>query len=705
MVSVIAKNPLDTPVQFVKGVGPYVSDLLAKRGIKSVYDLLYCFPFRYVDRRQIDSIRALVPGKDKSIIATVVGMDSRPLGKSRRKILEMVVTDGAGVALVSWFRFNAVYFKKIYPAGKKILITGECQFYRHQKQFVHPEIEEWDETENNASHPIQPVYPLTEGLYQKNIRKIIGQAITQYLEHVEDSPYTVRASGESSLGLKVAIKNIHYPPPEADLAELMECRSRWHQRVIYDEFFYLQLGLALKKQGLKKEVAPALKKSSLQNQAMNLLPFALTTAQKKVIGEIAGDLEQDQPMNRMLQGDVGCGKTLVAFFGALQAIESGYQVAFMAPTEILAQQHYDNLRPLAHKLDISIALMTGSLKASDKKNIVDDLGCGRVQLVLGTHALIQEGVEFKNLGFVVIDEQHRFGVMQRMTLKHKSIKNFVPHTLVMTATPIPRTLAMSLYGDLDVSIIDELPSGRLPVKTYVTTEKMRDKCFALIHEELQKGRQAYFIYPLIEESEKLDLKNAIAMQDEIAKIFSKHRVGLIHGRMKSSDKDQSMDEFKKNKIAILVATTVVEVGVDVPNATVMVIEHAERFGLSQLHQLRGRVGRGSQQSYCLLMMGSRVAPETWDRMVVMEKTNDGFMIAEEDLRLRGPGDFLGTRQHGLPEFRLANLVRDQSLLRAAQKRVHEIMAKDAELLLPEHQVMKQVLKKRWEGRLELGEIG
>lgn len=719
-------NPLLTPVQYVKGVGPYLSDLLEKTGTRTVLDLLYYFPNRYIDRRQLCTTRTLTPGKNRSFVGEVVGLASRPLKNQRRRILEMLVKDQTGIVLVVWFHFNEKYFQKKYPTGKKIFISGECQFYREHKQFVHPDIEDWDEEAQEIKNPILPVYPLTEGLYQKTIRKIIKNALDNYLQYLEDSPFSVRATGDTKIGLQDSVRQIHFPGEESDIDRFNSQTSPWHQRVIYDELFFLQLGLALRKKDYEKELTYSIKPSEeILQKALSLIPFQLTKAQQKVITDITCDLKKDQPMNRLVQGDVGCGKTLVAFLTSLHVAKNGLQTAIMVPTEILASQHYKNLLPLAEKLDLRLVLLTGSTPQTQRNEILSDLKSGKIHIILGTHALIQEEVAFNRLGYMVVDEQHRFGVLQRAALKEKGKnrgsgigdRNFsdhepqapnpkprIPHILSMTATPIPRTLCMSLYGDLDISVIDELPKGRQPIKTYVYGEKSRTKAYELISKELKKGRQCYFIYPLIEESEKLDLKNATEMAKNLEEVFAHDKIGLLHGRMKNEEKETIMKNFKENKINILVSTTVVEVGVDVPNATVMVIEHAERFGLSQLHQLRGRVGRGGNQSYCLLIAGYARSEETRYRLKIMEETNDGFKIAEEDLKIRGPGDFLGTRQHGLPEFRLAHLMRDSKLLEVARKRAFEILEEDPHLQKELYQNLKKILAQRWEGRLELGNV-
>lgn len=694
------KRLLSDPVQYLKGVGPHIAALLARLGIHTVFDLLYHFPQRYLDRRLLDTFASVQPGKNRSVIGEIIGFKLRSMG-ARRKMLQMIVGDDTGRGLVSWFHFNEHYFKKKYPIGKKLLIFGECQFYGSEKQFTHPDIEEWQEEEGNPG--FLTVYPLTEGLYQKTLRNIISKALEIYLPFLPETPLSVRASGEVSIGLKEALQALHNPPPQACLEELNEQNSPWHQRVLYDELFYLQLGLALRKKKYLLQQGPPLLSSNLSQtfeKMKSLLPFSLTRAQVRVIDEIVQDIQTSQPMNRLVQGDVGCGKTLVAFLSSLPLIENGYQVALMAPTEILAQQHYQNLKNFCDSLKISLGLLTGSLSQGNKNELGEKIQKGQISLVIGTHALLESPVAFANLGYAIIDEQHRFGVKQRGLLKEKG-KNFIPHILLMTATPIPRTLAMGLYGDLAVSVIDELPANRKPIRTRVLYEKQRNELYDFVARELEKKSQAYFIYPLVEESEKSDLKDAQSMAEHLQKVFYNQRVGLLHGRMKADLKEQVMNEFKKGEIQLLVSTTVVEVGVDVPQATVMVIEHAERFGLSQLHQLRGRVGRGGDASFCFLMAGYAQSEESRFRLRIMEETQDGFRIAEEDLHLRGPGDFVGTRQAGLADLHFSEWMRHPLLLSTAQKRVQEILQEDPDLSLPPYLPMKQILQERWGLKLEM----
>lgn len=723
----MSRDPLTTPVQYVKGVGPHIAALLEKRGIATVADLLYTLPFRYIDRRRIDTIRSLTPGSDRTVIAQVVGGRVRFLGRGPRRIYELTIADDGAMAAILFFHFRESWLKKRFPVDKRILVHGECQVYGAQKQFVHPEIEDWEGETTSSLHPIVPVYPLTEGLYQRTMRRILGNAVHDYLPHLEETPFAVRATGEEKISLREAIEKIHFPPDTANIDDLNYAHSPWHQRVLYDEIFYLQLGLLIRKRGFQMERGfPLRERGRLYTTAVETLPFRLTGAQKKVLEEIHGDLSRESPMNRLLQGDVGSGKTLVAFLAAVRAAENGFQTAIMAPTEILAQQHALSLKKIADRLGVTLSLLTHGTPPADRELTLKRLRQNEIQIAIGTHALIQEGVEFASLALVVIDEQQRFGVSQRALLKGKSEypqsgvkreasftgdasrdtlhERQVPHVLVMSATPIPRTLAMTLYGDLDISVMNEHPHGRTRVTTHLFREERREECYAQIRREIAAGRQAYFIYPLIEQSEKSDLKNVTDMAAHLKEVFPKSRVELLHGRLKDEERERVMADFKQNRIAVLVSTTVVEVGVDVPNATIMVIEHAERFGLSQLHQLRGRIGRGGDRSFCFLIAGYAQSEESRYRLKVMESTQDGFVIAEEDLKLRGSGDIIGTRQSGLPTFHLAQRMTDSILLDAARRRAGEIVAIDPVLEKTEHKALKKILLKRWEGKLELATI-
>jgi len=506
------------------------------------------------------------------------------------------------------------------------------------------------------------------------------------------------------IGLPEAFRNVHFPGDGETMEDLQLHRAGGHRRIIFDEFFFLELGMALRKKGRVLEEGISFRpERRLAERLMEGLPFRLTRAQERALEEIRKDMERPLPMNRLIQGDVGSGKTIVSLLAGLDAMECGYQAAIMAPTEVLAEQHYFNTHRWMERLGIQVTLLTGGVKGSGREDLYGRIKRGEVQLVVGTHALIQETVEFHRLGLVIIDEQHKFGVVQRSLLKKKGEN---PDVLVMTATPIPRTLAMTVYGDLDVSIINEMPPGRVPIETRVFPESARPRVYRLLEEEIGKGHQAFIVYPLVEESEKVDLKDATRMAEHLrAEVFPDYRIGLLHGRMRSEEKEEIMMEFKKGGIQILVATTVIEVGIDIPNASMMVVEHAERFGLSQLHQLRGRIGRGRFPSKCILLAQYRSSEEARLRLQAMEKTSDGFQIAEKDLELRGPGEFLGTRQSGLPDFRVAHLLRDTPILIEARKEAFQLVHGDPELSQPFHRDLKDELKKRWQGRLELATVG
>ena len=511
------------------------------------------------------------------------------------------------------------------------------------------------------------------------------------------------AASHSLLPLPQAVREVHFPGEDVSLGDLNERKNRAHHTLIFDEFFFLEMGLALKKQGVAMEEGIAFQVThKYTRELLKLLPFQMTAAQRRVLSEIKADMMAPHPMHRLVQGDVGCGKTLVALMAALVAVENGYQVAIMAPTEILAEQHYLNIHHWCDSLGVKVTLLTASLKGKARAERLAAIADGSASIVIGTHAVIQEKVDFSRLGLGIIDEQHRFGVLQRSILKKKGTN---PDILVMTATPIPRTLAMTVFGDLSLSVIDELPPGRTPVETKVVFESRRQEVYAAIRDEVSRGKQAYVIYPLVEETEKSELKAATQMAEHLAReVFPRLRVGLLHGRMKPEEKEEVMRSFKQHDLDLLVATTVIEVGIDVPNATIMVVEHAERFGLSQLHQLRGRVGRGAARSRCLLLTPGKLSEEGEKRLRVMEQTGDGFRIAEADLEIRGPGDFLGTRQAGIPDFRVASILRDATVLEAARRAAFDLMERDPLLSLPEHEPLRTELVRRWGGRLELASV-
>lgn len=702
----------DTPIQFIKGVGPKLGDRFKDHGVFTVQDLLEWYPRAYEDRRAARSIASLKPDELVSLRAEVVSVKSFNLGKSRRKVWDVVVRDGSGKIHCKYFRVPYKgYFERFQPLSK-VRVIGKVLHYRGQIEFHHPDIQD-DAPETLADDDVVvPIYPETEGLTNRQLRKLIGFVLEELKKNPEGrAPDRLPKWLLEKLELPArfeSLDKIHRPPKDATTA-FTELKSPYHRRLIFDEFFWLELWLASRKEGLAREPGlPFEPKLELSERLQRSLPFALTGAQLRTFQEVVKDLTAHvppKPMHRLVQGDVGSGKTLVALMSALVAIENGYQVALMVPTEILAEQHFRTARRLLEPLGISVGLFTGSLKSAERNQAQRLLELGALHLAVGTHALIEDAVMFQNLGLVIVDEQHRFGVHQRAKLKNKRpTEDRTPHFLVMTATPIPRTLAMTVYGDLDVSVIDELPKGRSPIQTRVGYESHREKMLDFVRAQIEKGRQAYFVYPLVEESEKIDLKNAMTEFETLKMEFPDRKLGLLHGRMKPDEKEEVMRSFRAGDFHILVATTVIEVGVDVPNANVMVIEHSERFGLSQLHQLRGRVGRGEHKSFCMLMMGRAVSEEARERVRVMEETTDGFVISERDLEIRGPGEFLGTRQSGLPGFKLANIVRDARILQEAREAAFEIFRRDSELRAQDHRALREELK-RAHGITSLAAIG
>ncbi|OFZ11500.1 MAG: ATP-dependent DNA helicase RecG [Bdellovibrionales bacterium RBG_16_40_8] len=680
----------DTHIQYLKGVGPKLGDVLRKRGVATVGALLEWFPRAYEDRRHARNIASLAHEQIVSIEATVISVRAISMGKSHRKIYEIVVRDESGRISCKYFRVPYRGYFERFTTHQKVRIAGKVTLYRNKLEFHHPDIQLVSDDEPKTEDQLIPLYTDTEGLSPHKIRKLMTVAIDELVLKQKAVPEVFPLQLREKFNLlprAEALRLIHCPPPLSG-EDFLNYRSPAQRRIIFEEFFWLEIYMAREKLGLKREPAPALLGGrELADKLIASLSFQLTKAQIFVFEEIFADIQKPNPMHRLVQGDVGSGKTVVALLAACVTKASGFQTALMVPTEILAEQHFANAEKLLSPLGIRVALLVGSLKAKAHQEICEKLASGEIDLVIGTHALIEEEVVFKNLGLVVIDEQHRFGVEQRQKLK----KNLTPHFLVMTATPIPRTLAMTVYGDLDVSTIDELPPGRSPIVTRKTFSSKREKVFQFMHEQIQKGRQAYVIYPLVEESEKIDLKDAISEYESLKNSFTDLKIGLLHGKMKSDEKDAIMNEFRQNKIQVLVSTTVVEVGVDVPNANMMIIEHAERFGLSQLHQLRGRVGRGEHKSYCVLILGYAVSEEAIHRASVIESTTDGFKIAEADLEIRGPGEFLGRRQSGLPGFKMANLVRDLAILKDARQAATEILIIDPELARAEHQLMRSAL--------------
>ena len=707
----ISRKNLETGIQFIKGIGPKMAAILEKREIRTVEDALYLLPLRYEDRRQLVPISSLSLGGSAVFSGTVLSADTATT-KSGRRVFEVQLRDDSGTIACKWFHANAVWMKRTWKIGRVGVFSGEVSQFGYQREVHHPDVE-WlpegkDITSLLAADPanfgrIVPVYPLSEGIHQKTMRRVMREVVDGFLPNIVGVIPAELCPTEFP-PLREALGQVHSPPPEAELAALNLGATPAHQSLAFDEFFFWELGLALKKQGILREEGIAFQVSHrYTKELVRLLPFELTAAQRRVLAEIKADMMAPHPMHRLVQGDVGSGKTLVALMAALIAVENDYQVAIMAPTEILAEQHWHTIHRWCSHMGIEVTLITAGLKGKAKKEALERVADGSAQIVIGTHAVIQEKVEFAKLGLGVIDEQHRFGVLQRGILKKKGTN---PDILVMTATPIPRTLAMTLFGDLDLSVIDEMPPGRIPIETKVFFESRRTQLYDMIRREVGLGRQVYVIYPLVEETEKSDLKAASQMAEHLqTEIFSDLRVGLLHGRLSPVEKEAVMTSFTNREFDILVSTTVIEVGIDVPNATLMVIEHAERFGLSQLHQLRGRVGRGKDKSYCILMTNGKMSEDGEKRLRVMESTCDGFRIAEADLEIRGPGDFLGTRQAGMPDFRVANILRDGGLLERARQAAFDLLEHDPALASQTHVPLHDELLRRWGKRLELATIG
>lgn len=697
---------LSRSLEFVKGIGPRLAERLKKKGLASVEDLLYYLPIRYEDRTRIKRIRELAPGMTETVIAEVLAAGEVRYG--RRRVYEIAVGDGSGVLKLKWFNFRPTYMQR-YRQGQWYAVFGAVSEFGRQIEMIHPDMVLYEQEEEKegpcAESGIVPVYSQIENLHQKTIRKIVRSAVDAYAGLVVGGVPDGVLRRHGLMPIADAIREVHSPGGAEGMAELARTS------LAFDELFMLEVGLALKRGQVKKEPGISLVpegpgRGGLEERLRDMLPFNLTGAQERTLSEIEHDMRAPHPMNRLVQGDVGSGKTVVSLIAAVRAIGAGHQSAIMAPTEILAEQHHLTTHRYAEALGIKVELLTGSLPRPKRTETLAAIKTGEVDLVIGTHALIQKDVEFKSLGLVVIDEQHRFGVMQRAALKKKGASGVAPDVLIMTATPIPRTMSMTVFGDLDVSTIDELPPGRYPVETKILREKDRARAYGIIREEVKKGAQAYIVYPLVEESEELSLRDATNMKEHLdTVVFKDFRVGLLHGRMKAAEKEEVMGAFKDKALDILVATTVIEVGVDVPNASVMLVEHAERFGLAQLHQLRGRVGRGERKSVCLLLAQWTNSEDTLRRLKVMEATQDGFRIAEEDLMLRGPGDFIGTRQAGLPDFRFTGALGNLGLLKKAREEAFGFVAEDPALRGPAAAVTKEVLKARWEGRLELAEIG
>lgn len=672
---------------YLKGVGPKLGVLFSRKGLKTLRDLFEFYPRAYEDQRAARNIASLKSDDIVSIKATVVNVHSINMGRSTRKMYDVLVKDSSGQIHCKYFRVPYKGYFERFTSFKEVRVVGKVTNYRGRLEFHHPDIRDI-EPDDEIKDALIPLYTEIEGLATNKIMKLVRLAFHAVEEWPPEAFPQWVLDKFKLLPRAQALHGLHYPDPQYAQA-YAKFKSNPQKRIIFEEFFWLELYLASKKAGFKKEGAPQIIAAGEMVEKLNqALPFQMTNAQKRVYAEIQADLAKPHPMHRMVQGDVGSGKTLVCFMASLLAIENKFQSCLMAPTEILAEQHYKNATKLLEPLGIRIAMLVGKTKAAERRDLLARLEAGEIDLIIGTHALTEDEVKFQNLGLVIIDEQHRFGVEQRGLLKNKGQS---PHFLVMTATPIPRTLAMTVYGDLDVSVIDEMPPGRSPIQTRAIFDSKKAQALQFMLEQLKKGRQAYIVYPLVEESEKIDLKNAVTEFDNLKNQFPDIKFGLLHGKMKSDEKEQVMNQFRANEIQVLVSTTVIEVGVDVPNANMMIIEHAERFGLSQLHQLRGRVGRGEHKSFCILIMGYAVSEEGKQRTEMMEKTTDGFKIAEFDLEMRGPGEFMGTRQSGLSGFKLANLVRDMMILQEAREAAFEILKQDPQLKKPEHLPLREEL--------------
>lgn len=743
------------PVQFVRGVGPKRAALLQRLGILTVEDALWYLPWRYEDRSVVTPIARLSPGVDSTICGTILNFNVKRTARRGMALAQVRINDGTGTLSVVYF--NQPYLERILTPGTRIMMSGRVVAGRGgwtDLQMENPQYEVIGEEDDAVLHVgrIVPIYHETKGVTSRQIRTMIKGFLDEFLSAVEELVPVAMQRTYSLPSIHTAFAEVHFPSNGTNVIALHRGTTSAHKRLAFEECFLLELALAMRQRSVKEDTGVRFQTDTpLIGELGKRLPFQLTAAQQRVFAEIRRDMAVGRPMNRLVQGDVGCGKTIVALHAMLLACGSGYQAALMAPTEILAEQHYLNLRDVIHDLGLTTVLLKSGGSAKAKAAVLRQIQSGEAQIVVGTHALIQKKVEFKQLGLVVVDEQHKFGVVQRKTLVEKAAH---PDVLVLTATPIPRTLAMTVYGDLDVSVIDSLPPGRRPIQTWLFTASQRRRAYQIVHDELAAGHQGYIVYPLVEESEKIDLAAAIQAAEGLqASEFAQYHVGLLHGRMKTEEKARTMASFKAGEIQVLVATTVVEVGVDVPNATVILIEHADRFGMAQLHQLRGRVGRGTQPSYCLLVTtgdgqgvrsrggdigvwgkgvsgrgvqargrevrdrvgesGSGITPVppypstpsiARQRLEVLVRTTDGFEIAEEDLRIRGPGEFFGVRQWGIPEFRAAQLLRDRVLLEQAREEAFALIRRDPYLTAPASQSLRAAMLRRWKDKLDLGAI-
>jgi ATP-dependent DNA helicase RecG len=690
---------LSTPLQFLKGVGPRKAADLKRSGLVVVEDLLYRLPFRYEDRSRMQPIASLRPGARAAVLGEIKSSNVAVTRRRGFKIFHAVVGDASGAIRCTWM--NQAFLADVLRAHLHVVIFGDVKLDSTGLHFLNPEYElVSDDLANVHTGRVVPFYEKTGVVTPNMQRRLVRQVLDQLPSDIPDPLPAGLRERLQLMPRRAAVEQSHFPPNDATVEMLNAFRSPAQQRLIFEEFFLFQLGHAWRRHASGSELKPFVPTvdDRIRASAAKVLPFKLTPGQRQAVKEIVDDMLRPEPMHRLLQGDVGAGKTIVALLAAIVAMENGLQVAFMAPTEILAGQHYGNIARLLASSKFRVDLLTGSTPGLHKHTLLANIARGTTNLLVGTHALVQEQVAFNKLGLVVIDEQHRFGVAQRASLRAKGMR---PDVLLMTATPIPRTLALTDYSELDVSKIPDLPPGRKPITTLVKPESRRDEIYDLIRHELEAGRQAYIIYPLVEGSEKVDLKSATEMADHLqAEIFPAYRVALLHGRMKQDAKDSVMHAFAAGRIQVLVSTTVVEVGVDVPNASIMVVEHAERFGLSQLHQLRGRVGRGQAQSVCILLYQAPWTDDARERLKAMASTNDGFVIAERDLELRGPGDFFGTRQSGLPTLRTGDLVRDRDIMELAHREARALVESGS--LTPE---LNAFVARQWQEQFGLIQVG
>ncbi|MBZ5661739.1 MAG: ATP-dependent DNA helicase RecG [Acidobacteriia bacterium] len=699
-----------TELMYLKGVGPHRAELLAKRGLRTFEDLLGYLPFRYEDRIHFAKIRDIAPGQTYTLQAQVASGSLVRYTRARGGMYHLLVRDDTGSLACKFFHGD--YLEGKLKPGQRMVLHGKAELDPNRPgriEMINPEYELLgaEEADSNEVGRIVPIYEAIGGISSRVMRRIIYQALEKFSGPMPDPLPPELLARYKFPSRREAIHFVHFPPPTEPVEALNAFRSQSHQRLIFEEFFFYQLSVAMRKKAAQQQpgIAFRVREPTIREAIKRVLPFKPTDAQKRALAEIAADLERPVPMNRLLQGDVGSGKTIVALEAATIVIENGYQAALMAPTEILAGQHYLAARKIFSRAGYNVELLVSGMKAADKRETLERVKSGAAQLVVGTHALLEPTVEFARLGLVIVDEQHRFGVLQRKELMDKAA---APDVLVMTATPIPRTLSLTLYGDLDISVIDQMPPGRVPIETNWRSEAHLPGVWEFVRREISAGRQAYVVYPVIEQSKSAEsqrsLKAAIVEYERLKQfVFPEKKVGLLHGRMKSEEKEDVMDRFRRRELDLLVATTVIEVGVDVPNATVMVIEHAERFGLSQLHQLRGRIGRGGEKGTCILIAPKTPGDDARERLETMVRTTNGFEIAETDLKIRGPGEFFGTRQHGELGFHLANPLRDFDLLELARREALSLVESPA--AEPARRRLLAQLPQEWQRRYRLASVG